>query len=175
MNYIVLSAGTVLIIIFSWYFSIREKRYHGFARFFSFQSIFILLLLNLHIWFRDPFSLHQILSWIFLIASIFPGIAGFVTLWRKGEPVDNHLERTSVLVKTGVYRFIRHPLYCSLLLLGTGIMFKDPGTIQVILGIINLIAIRLTARTEEKEMLSKFGMEYRQYMGQTKMFIPFIW
>ncbi len=32
MNYVALSIGTMVIMIFSWYFSIREKRYHGFAQ-----------------------------------------------------------------------------------------------------------------------------------------------
>jgi len=65
-------------------------------------------------------------------------------------------------------------LYCSLLLLGTGVMLKDPGIFQIILGIINALAIFLTARIEEKEMVIKFGQNYKEYMHETKMFIPFI-
>ena len=174
MNYIALSAGTILIIFFSWFFSIKEKRYHGFARFFSFESIFILVMLNWRVWFKDAFSTCQILSWLFLFASIYPGIAGFLTLHGKGKPEDNHIERTTVLVKSGIYKYIRHPLYCSLFLLGTGIMLKDPGIIQLILGTVNLIAVYLTARVEEKEMIKKFGPEYLQYMSETRMFIPFL-
>ena len=44
MNYIVLTCGTILLVLFSWHFSIKEKRYHGISRFFSFESIFILFL-----------------------------------------------------------------------------------------------------------------------------------
>jgi protein-S-isoprenylcysteine O-methyltransferase Ste14 len=173
MNILVLITGTVIIIVFSWFFSVKAKRYHGIARFFSFESIFILILLNYRFWFRDAFNWHQAISWIFLFASIYPGIAGYLTLRRQGKAME-HFENTTVLVRSGIFRYIRHPLYCSLLLLGTGIMFKEPGTLQVVLGIINLLAIYFTGRIEEKEMIVKFGDQYIDYMKDTKMFIPFL-
>jgi protein-S-isoprenylcysteine O-methyltransferase Ste14 len=166
-------SGTVVIIVFSWFYSVRAGRYHGITRFFSFESIYILFLLNYRLWFRDAFNWNQIFSWIFLIGSVYPGIAGYLTLKTKGEAKD-HFENTTVLVRSGIYKYIRHPLYCSLLLLGTGIMFKDPGSVQVITGIINIIAIYFTGRIEEKEMISKFGNQYIEYMKSTKMFIPFL-
>lgn len=173
MNYLALIIGTVIIIAFSWYFSVKDKRYHGIARFFAFESIFILVMLNWRVWFRDPFSGFQIISWLLLFASICPGIAGYLALHKKGRPEDNHIERTTILVKSGIFKYIRHPLYCSLILFGTGVMLKDPGTIQIILGAVNLLAIYLTARIEESEMIKKFGPEYKQYMYETRMFIPY--
>jgi protein-S-isoprenylcysteine O-methyltransferase Ste14 len=173
MNYIVLTCGTLLIALFSWYFSIKDKRYHGISRFFSFESIFILFLLNYRIWFKDPFSWNQVVSWILLIGSIYPGIAGWLALKLKGKSKDS-FENTTILVKSGIYGYIRHPLYCSLLLLGTGIMFKELGSLQIIAGAINAIAVYLTARMEEKEMIPRFGDQYVDYMKETKMFIPFL-
>jgi protein-S-isoprenylcysteine O-methyltransferase Ste14 len=173
MNYFALFIGTIFILLFSWFLSIKYKRYHGIARFFAFEGVFILVLLNYKAWFIDPFSLLQIISWILLILSIYAVTAGFLLLKRKGKP-DNNFENTSVLVKSGIYRFIRHPLYLSVFLLGTGVMLKNPGPVQIVLGIIVLIAIWFTARIEEKEMISKFGNDYRLYMKDTKMFIPFV-
>ena len=173
MNYIALVTGTIVIILFSWFYSIKHGRYHGIPRFFSFESIFILVLINLKIWFHYPFSFFQIISWILLVLSAYMGITGFLLLRKVGKP-DNNFENTSVLVKSGLYRYIRHPLYCSLLLLGTGVMFKDPGAVQLILGTVNLVAVFFTCRIEEKEMISKFGDPYVDYMKETKMFIPYI-
>jgi protein-S-isoprenylcysteine O-methyltransferase Ste14 len=173
MNYITLIIGSIIIVLFSWFFSIKDKRYHGIARFFAFESIFILVLLNWKIWFREPFTIHQIISWILLISSIYPGISGYLLLKRQGKPEKN-FENTTFIVKTGVFKYIRHPLYCSLLLFGTGVMFKDPGNIELILGAVNLLAIFFTARIEEKEMTAKFGDLYKDYMKETKMFIPFV-
>src|SRR4030066_566188 len=173
MNYIVLTCGTILLVLFSWHFSIKEKRYHGISRFFSFESIFILFLFNWRVWFRDPLSWHQIISWLLLIICIYPLIAGFILLKRKGRS-EKSLENTTVLVKSGIYHYIRHPLYCSLLLLGTGIMFKDLGLFQVIAGTINIIAVFTTAKIEEKEMIARFGDQYIDYKKETKIFIPLI-
>jgi protein-S-isoprenylcysteine O-methyltransferase Ste14 len=173
MNLPTVITGTVFIILFSWFLSIKYKRYHGIARFFAFESVFILVLLNYKVWFIDPFSLFQILSWILLVLSIYVVITGYLLLKRDGKP-DNNFENTSMLVKSGIYGYIRHPLYLSIFLLGTGVVLKDPGPLQIFLGFINLIAVFITARIEENEMISKFGNEYRDYIKETKMFIPFI-
>jgi protein-S-isoprenylcysteine O-methyltransferase Ste14 len=173
MNYYLLGGGTLFIILFSWFLSIKYKRYHGIARFFAFESVFIMVMLNNKVWFESPFSTAQIFSWIFLILSAWIVISGYLTLKRKGKPEIN-FENTSVLVKSGLYRCIRHPLYLSIFLFGTGVLLKQPGKVQLILGIVNLIAIFVTARIEEYEMISRFGDDYRNYMKETKMFIPFV-
>ncbi|MGQ9620978.1 MAG: methyltransferase family protein [Bacteroidales bacterium] len=173
MNLIVLGTGTTILIILSWVISVKHGRYYGITRFFSFESIFILFLLNFRIWFSNPFSLQQIISWILLFLSLCMAIEGFRLLKTAGKPGRN-FEETTILIKRGVYRYIRHPLYLSLFLLGTGIMFKNPGIKQIIPGTVNLLAVWITARIEEKEMIVKFGQEYCDYMKETRMFIPFL-
>jgi protein-S-isoprenylcysteine O-methyltransferase Ste14 len=173
MNIAAIITGTLLILIFSWLISIKHKRYHGIPRFFAFESIYLLVLLNIKVWFHDPFSLHQIISWILLILSVYFGLAGFLLLKRNGKPAKN-FENTTVLVKSGVYSLIRHPLYFSLFLLGTGVMMKNPDSLAKIFGAVNLVAIYLTSLAEEKEMVEKFGEPYKEYMKETKMFIPFL-
>jgi len=173
MNIIVIICGTILIMLFSWFLSIKYKRYHGIVRFFAFESVFILVLLNAKVWFNYPFSPNQLISWVLLFLSIYVVVTGYLLLKRMGKP-DNNFENTSRLVKSGIYRYIRHPLYLSIFLLGTGIMLKDPGKLQLILAAVNLVAVYFTARIEEGEMIAKFGEEYRTYMTESKMFIPFI-
>jgi protein-S-isoprenylcysteine O-methyltransferase Ste14 len=153
--------------------SLRGKRYHGIARFFAFESILVLILLNYPVWFKDPFSLHQVISWILLILSIIVALAGIRIFIIEGKPKDQ-VEDTSRLITNGLYKYIRHPMYLSLILAGFGVYFKDPGFPQWLFALINLIALIITARIEEKEMVIKFGNEYREYMKNTKMFIPYI-
>ncbi len=173
MNYAVLITGTIFLILFSWFFSLKHKRYHGIPRFFAFESIFILAMLNLKAWFHDPFSFFQIISWIMLILSAYIGIAGFLILRRKGRS-GRDFEATTVLIKSDIYKYIRHPLYLSLILLGTGIMLKDMDTARLIPGTVNIIALYITCRIEEKEMIERFGDDYAVYMKETKMFIPYV-
>jgi protein-S-isoprenylcysteine O-methyltransferase Ste14 len=173
MNYFVMFAGTVFIVLFSWFLSVKYRRYHGIARFFAFESVFIIVLLNIKVWFNNPFSFLQIVSWILMTLSACIAVAGYLLLKNKGNP-DSNFENTSLLVKSGLYRYIRHPLYLSVFLFGTGVMVKDTGSLQLTLGLIYTIAVYITARIEEKEMIAKFGDEYMEYMSETKMFIPFV-
>jgi protein-S-isoprenylcysteine O-methyltransferase Ste14 len=100
-------------------------------------------------------------------------VVGFNTFYSKGKPKDQ-LEDTTKLITSGLFKYIRHPLYLSLILLGFGIMAKHAGPAQWILALVNFVALILTARVEEKEMIMKFGDDYKKYMEKTKMFIPFI-
>jgi len=84
------------------------------------------------------------------------------------------MEDTTKLISTGLFKYIRHPLYLSLMLGGFGILAKDYGYIQWILALTNFISLIITAKVEEKEMIKKFGDDYIDYMKHTKMFIPFI-
>ena len=174
VDLIILSSGTLFLIWLSWVVSIKDKRYHGIYRFFSFESIFLICFLNWPVWFKDVFSTQQIVSWILLIGSLVFAIWGVILLYKMGKPTEGHLERTTKIVSTGLYGYIRHPLYLSLILFGFGAMSKDPGYIQIILALVNFIALYLTCRAEEGEMIKKFGDEYRKYMKKTKMFVPFV-
>jgi len=165
--------GTIILVVFSWTVSIKHKRYHGIYRFFSFESVLILFLMGYRKWFYDPFSINQIFSWIFLSLALFLVTYGWYFLITKGKPHKN-IENTTNLVTTGLYGYIRHTLYMSVVFLGAGLYLKDIGYFQTVLLMINLFALYLTAKTEEKEMAKKFGEQYSEYMKKTKMFIPFI-
>jgi protein-S-isoprenylcysteine O-methyltransferase Ste14 len=90
------------------------------------------------------------------------------------EPGLIGLEKTTVLVTEGVYRYIRHPLYCSQLLLAWGIFLKAPSWPGAALVAAATLSLWLTARFEETENLGYFGPDYREYMGHSWRFIPFV-
>lgn len=119
--FIVASLG----IVFISRASLRDPHSHGFFRFFAFESILGLILLNIEHWFRSPFSAHQIVSWLLLFPSLILSVHGFYLLRVIGKPkhrIENTttlgFENTTTLVIVGAYKYIRHPLYSSLLLLG---------------------------------------------------------
>ncbi|MFC1962213.1 methyltransferase family protein [Chloroflexota bacterium] len=166
---IILSIG---LVIWSWK-SLWNRQVHGFYRFFTFESILALILINVKFWFTDPFSVIQIISWILLLGSIIMAIQGFYLLHAIGRPTKG-IEDTIVLVRTGIYKYIRHPLYSSLILIAWGAFLKDMSWLSVILVITATIFSVATAMVEEKENLQRFGDEYAHYMNSTKRFIPFI-
>ena len=94
-------------------------------------------------------------------------------LRRIGRP-EGGIERTTTLVTTGVYRYIRHPLYASLLYGALGVFLKHPSITAGALTLVTGIFTFLTAWVEEREMLSKFGADYATYMKRTTRFLPFV-
>jgi len=80
-----------------------------------------------------------------------------------------------VLVKTGVYRLVRHPMYSSFFLLGLSQMLLLPNWLAGASGLIGagLLFVFRVFR-EERMMLESFGDEYRSYMAGTKRIIPWI-
>jgi len=162
--------------------SLRHPRSHGFFRFFAWEAIVALFLLNVERWFVDPLAWHQLIAWSLLVVSCVPVVWGAILLRQRGKPVarrsvDGSLlafEKTSQLVTTGIYRYIRHPLYCSLLLLTWAIFFKAPSTIGGSLGLAATVFLVLTALADETECIAFFGTAYRSYMRRTRRFIPFL-
>jgi protein-S-isoprenylcysteine O-methyltransferase Ste14 len=162
--------------------SLRAPRSHGFYRFFAWEFILALVLLNLPVWFVDPLALHQVISWLLLIVCLVPLVLGVRTLRAHGRPVTQRavepqllaFEKTSRLVTTGLYRYIRHPLYSSLLLLTWGTFFKVPALPGGVLALAATACLVATARADERECLRFFGPDYRDYMRRTKRFVPFL-
>jgi protein-S-isoprenylcysteine O-methyltransferase Ste14 len=173
MFFVILAIGTTANMSFSWLFSIKAGRYHGIYRFFSIESILVLILLCAPVWFERPLAWNQLMSWIVLLGSIPLPIYGFNALRTTGKP-NGQIESTTTLVTSGIYRYIRHPLYASLVLLGTGVFLKDIMPLTAACALVNVWAIVATAKTEEQEMLKKFGEDYARYMDKTKMFIPYV-
>jgi protein-S-isoprenylcysteine O-methyltransferase Ste14 len=153
--------------------ALRQPRSHGFARFFAFTAILGLVVLNAPHWFHNPFYARQLLSWAALLGSLFLAVHGFYLLHGTGKP-QGSFEDTTVLVTVGAYRYIRHPLYASLLLLGIGAFLKNPGLLADALLLVMIVALVFTARLEEAENIEHFGEAYVAYMARTRMFIPYI-
>lgn len=172
--------GTIVIVWVS-KSSLRNIQNHGFYRFFAWETLLILFAVNVRYWIKDPFSMHQIIAWVLLIISlilIFQGVQLFRQQGKldqeRADPALIGIEKTTKLVQTGVYRYIRHPFYSSLLFLGWGIFFKQITWLSLLLGIVATLFLIMTAKREEIENIEYFGEKYREYMQDTKMFIPFV-
>jgi protein-S-isoprenylcysteine O-methyltransferase Ste14 len=93
---------------------------------------------------------------------------------RKNDPSNYKFENTTVLVKDGIYKYIRHPMYSSLLFLCLGAFLKNISLYTTLLTLITILFLILTAKTEEKENVKYFGHSYVVYIKESKMFVPFV-
>lgn len=153
--------------------SARQPGGYGFFRLIAFECVLGLAVNNVPFWFVEPFAIRQIVSWVLLVASGFLVIHGFYLLKTVGRPVGP-VEHTTALVKRGAYRYIRHPLYSSVLYLAWGAFLKHATLPTAALALVATAALYATARAEERENLGKFGDTYREYMRESKMFLPLI-
>ncbi len=80
------------------------------------------------------------------------------------------------LVRVGLYRFIRHPIYAGefIVLFAWPFEYGAPVTL-VIASIIGIAVMRRRIREEEAALLAQFGDEYARYMQVTDRVIPNVW
>ncbi len=181
MQGIILIIGTLFLSIVSRQ-SIRQPGTHGYYRFFAWEFMLLLYVLNLPTWYDDIEAFHQIVATIFFMVSFFMILTGALQLRMFGKPDSKrddvpmlHFEKTTILVTTGIYQYIRHPIYGSLFFLCWGFFFKNPALLGAVIASLASIFLMLTICVEEKENVKFFGNQYLDYMNHTKRLIPFIW
>lgn len=161
--------------------SLRKLGSHGFYRFFAWEFMLGIFVLNMHAWYADMDSTHKIIARILFALSLFLVLLGVGLLQLSGKPDSARndapmfeFEKTTQLVTTGIYRHIRHPIYASLFFLCWGFFFKQPSWLAGLLAMVACGFLIASARAEEAENIRYFGEAYREYMKRTKMFVPFI-
>jgi len=80
------------------------------------------------------------------------------------------------VMRDGPYRWIRHPSYTGSLItmLGLGIAFTN-WLCLVSVPLIVLIGYSYRVNIEERMLITALGDPYREYMRDTKRFIPFVY
>ncbi len=79
------------------------------------------------------------------------------------------------LITTGPYRWLRHPIYASMLgmLLETGL--AQAWWPMLIGGVVfYLIGTEIRVRSEEGLLAGRFGDEFVRFKSSTKAYIPFV-
>lgn len=101
---------------------------------------------------------------------------GLIPILQKNFKVNIFPEVTKNmdLVTSGIYKFIRHPMYLSVLLVGISFVIADPKPLILLVWMILLINLHLKMDIEEINLIKTFP-EYKEYRNSTKRLIPFIY
>ena len=88
---------------------------------------------------------------------------------KKDGPIET---KSGHLVTTGLYRYVRHPLYSA----GLAFIWLIPLMTANVLAINSALTIYVVigAYFEERKLLVEFGREYSDYAAVTPMFVPFM-
>lgn len=117
----------------------------------------------------------KVLGCLLLCSSAYILWLSHKTLGRYWTPlpalVSNHC-----LVRTGIYKYIRHPMYAAHIIWGIAqplVLTNYIVGFSMIVSILPFYLVRV--RQEEKLLLMAFGAEYANYMKRTGRLIPKFW
>ena len=125
-----------------------------------------------------PPPLFYWLSLLGVIILILGGIILLLSRLQLGRYGGSRIviEDEHQLITSGVYRYIRHPMYLSFLLIFFG-YFTALGsvfmTIIIVLGFFFIFKLRM--ELEERLLFLQFGEKYKKYMKRTKRIFPFLY
>ena len=113
-------------------------------------------------------------QWIFILIGILCFIIG-ITLWLKAviiDRLDAHIIKNE-LVTTGVYAYVRNPVYSAFMFVCTGVLLIYGNLVLLVLPIIywGFMTV-LMKSTEEKWLENLYGKEYIQYRQRVNRCIP---
>ena len=113
-------------------------------------------------------------QWIFILIGILCFIIG-ITLWLKAviiDRLDTHIIKNE-LVTTGVYAYVRNPVYSAFMFVCTGVLLIYGNLVLLVLPIIYWGFMTVLMKlTEEKWLEDLYGKEYVQYRQRVNRCIP---
>ena len=71
------------------------------------------------------------------------------------------------LVTDGIFRYIRHPHYTSLIIVGFGLAFFFYSIVALFIAVIAIPIMIWSIFDEEKLLIKQYGEEYKQFMKKT--------
>lgn len=100
-------------------------------------------------------------------------MAAFYALGWNVTPMPNP-RKDRALVTTGIFRYVRHPIYGGLLLMIAGTSLARFSFWGLLLCVPLVIFFLLKSFYEEQKLQKKFP-HYGGYMATTKRFVPLVW
>ncbi|HEX8964898.1 MAG TPA: isoprenylcysteine carboxylmethyltransferase family protein [Patescibacteria group bacterium] len=119
--------------------------------------------------------LAQMIGFVLLIIGFSVSISARSALganWVHG--FEYQIKQKQTLITTGIYKYIRHPIYIGLFLVLIGAELIAQSLLFLSF-LVMIFPFYIQAKREEKLLINYFGEAYKSYKRHTKMFIPFIW
>ncbi|MFO7766689.1 MAG: methyltransferase [Pelovirga sp.] len=168
------------LVFLSWRSLFSPDR-HGLYRFIAWEAILWIAVQNYQYLRVEQFNSQLLISSVLMVLSAVLVVWAFMAMRREGR-VSRHreddtllsFEKTTTLVTVGIFRYIRHPMYTSLLCLLWGVLLRNVEPALLLVALIGTLMCVVAALIEERENLAYFGETYRQYMRRSKRFIPFL-
>jgi protein-S-isoprenylcysteine O-methyltransferase Ste14 len=138
------------------------------------QAIAYWLLWLSAFWLQKAAGPHVLVSSCLFIVAILLSWTGTRALGKQWR-IDAGINPDHELVTAGPYRFIRHPIYASMLamLLGTGLLLA-PWPVLLLATCLFVAGIEICIRIEDALLLQRFGEQFRAYQQAVPAYLPFV-
>jgi len=105
-----------------------------------------------------------------IVLTVLVCLAGY--LIKSGHVVVSHKGKPKGVVKTGVFQYIRHPLYLGTMLFYLGLVVSTMSVFSFALLIFIFAFYNYIAGYEEKLLEEMYGDEYKTYKVKTGKWLP---
>lgn len=136
------------------------------------QALLLLLLVLVDKRFGPKIPRVSFLGWVLESLGIIGVLICALSLRRSLTAVPLPKE-DGQLSTGGLYRYVRHPMYSSVLLFAFGIAFDSGSAFKYLLTVLLYILFHFKSVYEEKYLMLKYP-DYAAYAARIPLFIPFI-
>jgi protein-S-isoprenylcysteine O-methyltransferase Ste14 len=101
-----------------------------------------------------------------------------LTFWARGSFARGQFRASPVpggeaVIRRGPYRFIRHPMYASALLLVWATVLGHWTTVGLVTGIVVVLVVIVRIGDEERRLRERYP-DYQAYARSTRRLVPFV-
>ena len=127
-----------------------------------------------HFWLITPAFWQFALSVLLFVIAAVTSWTASIALGRYLR-VDAALDTGHELIRSGAYRFVRNPIYSSMLcvILATALLVTPLWLFFIALAVF-LVGTTIRIRAEEKLLAARFGEQFTAYRRSVSRLIPFI-
>ena len=141
------------------------------------QMIFAILFFG--VWITDSFFLkyttqlnevvphlpRTLVGWVLLASAAWCAVSGL-------KIVFGEVRESPSVIRKGVLKVMRHPMYFSEVMLYTGLFLMNMSLAAAVVDAAAAVFLFRLSRYEERLLLDRFGDDYRAYMREVGMWIP---
>jgi len=116
---------------------------------------------------------YPVLGLVILVLGVVVGVFAINEHEKGNISIQPSIKEDCMLVTTGIYSHIRHPMYLSVLtgMLGIAIIYFTYYEIALYILLVVTLLVKLFY---EESLWQCNGPQYKQYMKRTKRLIPFV-
>jgi protein-S-isoprenylcysteine O-methyltransferase Ste14 len=152
-----------------WSSIIKSRDYTFYLIYASYLLLLVSAIISI---IKDRYRFPLALAGFFLILlSMYINFIARRDLARYWTPLAD-TEKEQVLIKSGIYGRVRHPIYLSILIQLIGLALVGGNFYGFLFFILSVVALALRIKKEEQKLVIKFGEDYKEYAARTPALLP---